>query len=203
MALDDYTAIKPPILAGPDCYHVYLGHCDTHHRDVVRQFLTGRGFSCYDGKPELSECEAGINGSRNVVLFLTPASSTRQSEETDLEARERHLALEKVELRGERSVTLVLSEVEDSAIPRRLRSLTSFSTEGDTPQQTLEALQLSLVQGQCPCSPLYHPSFPPKAVYHVHIHVQPIIKEHDYNGIPIFNIFEQTYQGVLLMEWQS
>ncbi len=148
MASDDHTDIQPPVLAGPDIYHVYLGHCDTPHRDVIRRYLTECGFICYDGNPDLSECEAGMDSSRNVLLFLTPTSNIHQSEETVLEARERQRALEKVDLRGERSVALILCGVESSDIPRRLRTLTSFSTEGDTvSDQTKVALELRLVEG--------------------------------------------------------
>ncbi len=148
MASEDYLAVKAPDLAGPDSYHVYLGHCDTPHRDVIRRYLTQRGFSCYDSNQELAECETGMNSSRNVLLFLTPASSTRQGEETPLEKVERRLALEKVGSRGQRSVTLVLCGVDSGSIPRRLFGLTAYSTDTDS---YLEGLQLELKKGQSPC----------------------------------------------------
>ncbi len=144
---NEMASPKPPALEGPDIYHVYLGQVPhgNSHRDNIRHYLTqecAERFSCYDSTPGLSQSEnikTGMNKSRNAVLFITQDSSIRQDEFD--------CALEKVDLRGPRSVILVLCGVEDEQVPSCLGMLPSFSTDRES---YLDGLCVALTRGEFP-----------------------------------------------------
>ncbi len=134
----DAETAKPSALEGPESHHVYLGLCGTSHRDDIKRYLESHDLTCHISSPECEDIETGINSGRYAVLFLTKDRQTM-----DLVEVEMRVALEKVDLRGERSVILI--RVEDEIVPSTLNKLPSYSTRDEC---YLKSLRLALTQGQ-------------------------------------------------------